>query len=44
MYIPKSVKVGEVVVEGKTFAVQSPRHIVRKQKVERLFNIKKATY
>jgi hypothetical protein len=41
MYIPKAVKVGEVILEGKTYQVRSPRYIVRKEKIQRLFNIKK---
>jgi len=41
MYIPKSVKIGEVEVDGKTYQVQSPRHIVRKEKIKNLFQIKK---
>lgn len=41
MYIPKTVKIGEVLVEGKTFEVRSPRHIVRKKKIDKIFDIKK---
>ncbi len=37
MYIPKAVKIGEVVVDGQTYHIRSPRHIVRKEKIKRLF-------
>lgn len=40
MYIPKSVKVGEVSVEGKIYQVRSPRHIVRKEKIKNILNTK----
>lgn len=37
MYIPKAVKIGEVKIDGQTYQVRSPRHIVRKEKIQKIF-------
>ena len=43
LHIPKSVQVDVTYINGVQYAVRSLRHQVRKEKIQRLFENKKAT-